>query len=132
MFEETRLRRDIDTIRESIRLASADPATAYTPDDRRSLIKHIETLVAELSDLLGEAERLGTVVDECPFAAGDAVEHAKFGPGVVTEVSGPMSGPDPNNAAGVRDAHWLVSVLWEDAVRGETKVAHWALKPRVQ
>ncbi len=130
MFDETKLRRDIDTMRESIQLASVELATAYSPDDRRALVKHINVLQSELGDLLDKAERLGTVPVDCPFAVGETVEHAKFGPGVVTGVSGKMSGGDPTSPTGVRDTHWNIAVDREDANRGETRVAHWALKSR--
>jgi hypothetical protein len=131
VFDETKLRRDIETMRVSVQLASGELATAYTPDDRRSLIERVRILQAELSDLLGKAQRLGTVQNYCPFSVGDAVEHAKFGRGVVTEISGRMAGPDPTSPSGLRDSHWRIAVQWEDTARANLQVAHWALKSRV-
>lgn len=130
MFDETQLRRDIDMMRQSVQRASEELATTYTPDDRRLLIKHIQILQGELDALISRAERLGTVPDDCPFAVGDAVEHAKFGGGVVTEISGKMGGGHPTSPTGTRDAHWRIAVRWDDPDR-HTQVAHWALRPRI-
>ena len=53
MNEREKLRSDIDTLKESIRLFWLDmPTKTMTPEDRMELLKHISALVAELAELL--------------------------------------------------------------------------------
>ena len=53
MNDQEKLRRDIDTLKESIRLFWLDmPTKTMTTEDRSQLLKHISALVTELSKLL--------------------------------------------------------------------------------
>jgi|GEM_PF-4453086 hypothetical protein len=128
MVDQEKLLRDIDTLKESVRLSLDELASTYTPSDRHNLIKHIQILQGELANLIVQAERLGTVSRTSPFDAGDRVRHAKFGPGTVVTAPIATVGPDPNDIRKIRDAGWRVTVKWDDAGRGEFEVADYALK----
>ena len=57
MTDQEKLKRDIDTLRESIRLGWVDmDSKSMTPDERRELRKHITGLVAELTVLLARLD----------------------------------------------------------------------------
>jgi hypothetical protein len=126
--EREKLLRDIETLKESVRLAMAELATAYTPGERHNLANHIRILQGELATLLQQAERLGTVSKGAPFNVGDRVRHQKFGEGTVTATPVAMVGADPDDMRKLRDTGWCVKVEWDDLERGETQVADFALQ----
>ncbi len=127
MTEREKLLRDIETLRESVRLSFVELGSAYTPGERKKLIDHIRILQGELGNLLAQAETLGTVSQMPPFNIGDRVRHAKFGPGSVTATPIAMVSPDPDSAEGIRDAGWRVSVEWDDPERNGFDVLDAAL-----
>lgn len=132
MTEREKLLRDIETLRESVRLSFAELGSAYTPGERKNLINHIHILQGELGNLLIQAEKLGTVSQTPPFNVGDRVRHAKFGPGIVTATPIATVGPDPNSLGGTRDVGWRVSVKWDDPERSGFDVIDHVLTPESQ
>lgn len=59
MTEQEKLRRDIDTLRESIRLGWVDmDSKPLSPDERRKLRLVITGLVKDLAELIGRLDSL--------------------------------------------------------------------------
>jgi len=62
MTDKQKPRRDIDTLKESIRIDWADLASKnLTADERKGLRKHIEQCSGDLNDLLERPDRLPPV-----------------------------------------------------------------------
>lgn len=57
MTDQEKLKRDIDTLRESIRRGWADmDSKPMPPEERRALRRHIAGLVSELAELLARLD----------------------------------------------------------------------------